>query len=271
MLITKQDFIRLAVIVIVWYLGLTYLPQIIGTCMDGECGFTAGEYVVSIAIPLAFFLVPIALEMTLYHKHLRLALSDIGLTRFSGTGIRLALIYLLPLLIFFPLFAVLTNMPLALRPNWIWFVFSAVLTNGLVEETMMRGYVFRHLREGRGFWCSAALSTIYFAGYHLPLILSAGVLIGVIGVIVAIPIGLLTAYIYERGGNTIWGSGLLHAIYNMLAFIFVFPAVTQPIANSLYLMLGIAVSTLMLAHAYRAGYGRFEARAVRATVKAVSA
>src|SRR5690348_16729671 len=66
MLTTRQDFIRLAITVIVWYLGLTYLPQITGTCTDGDCGGTAGEILVSVAIPLAFFLVPIALEMTLY-------------------------------------------------------------------------------------------------------------------------------------------------------------------------------------------------------------
>ena len=271
MLIIKQDFIRLAVIVIVWYLGLTFLPQITGTCMDGDCGFTAGEIIVSVAIPLAFFLVPIALEMTLYQKSLRLALSEIGLTRFSWRGIRMASIYLLPLLIFFPLFALLTNSPLELKPNWAWFLVSALLNNGLAEETMMRGFVFRHLREGRGFWRGAALSMLYFAGYHLPLILTEGALIGIISVIVAIPIGFLTAYIYERGRNSVWGSVLLHTVNNALAFIFVFPAATQPVASSLYLMLGIVVSILMLAYAYRTGYGRSEARAVRVPAQAVSA
>lgn len=270
MLTTKQDFIRLAVIVIVWYLGLTFLPQIIGTCMDGDCGFTAGEIVVSVAIPLAFFLVPIALEMALYQKSLRLALSDIGLTRFGWTGIRLALIYLLPLLVFFPLFGILTNTSLTLQPNWMWLALSAILTNGLVEETMMRGYVFRHLREGRGFWRSAALSTLYFAGYHLPLILTFGLLIGSISIIVAIPLGFLTAYSYERGGGTVWGAALLHAVNNMLAFIVVFPADIQPIASSLYMMLGIVVSVIVLVLAFRDGYGRSEARAGRVPANAVS-
>ena len=49
MFTSRQDFIRLAVIVIVWYLGLSYLPQIIGTCMDGEYGFSVGEIIVSVA------------------------------------------------------------------------------------------------------------------------------------------------------------------------------------------------------------------------------
>lgn len=256
MITSWRDFIRLAVIVIVWYLGLTYLPQIVGTCMDGECGFSSGEIILSVAIPLAFFVVPVALEMVLYQKELTAALSDLGVTRFSWTGIRLTMIYLLPLLIFFPLFALIANTPLATQPNWQWWVFSAVLVNGPVEETMMRGYVFRHLREGRTFWRSATLSTIYFAGYHLPLILTAGTLIGIIGVTVAVPLGFLTAYIYERGNNTIWGPALLHAVNNGLIFVFAFPDDIQPLSSSLYMSLGVVVSTVMLALAYRGGYGR---------------
>jgi hypothetical protein len=89
-------------------------------------------------------------------------------TRFRWTSIRLAAIYVLPLLVFYPLYAYATNTPLELRPNWAWFALSVVLINGLVEETMMRGYVFRHLREGRGFWHAATLATIYFAAYRLP-------------------------------------------------------------------------------------------------------
>src|SRR3989304_3459397 len=48
---SRQFFIRLAIIVIVWYLGLSYLPQIVGTCFDGECGFSIGGVIVSLASP----------------------------------------------------------------------------------------------------------------------------------------------------------------------------------------------------------------------------
>jgi len=253
---SRQLFIRLAIIVIVWYLGLSYLPQIIGTCFDGECGFTSGEIVVSFAIPLAFLALPVVLEVLLYKKNVSQALSDIGLTRFSWTGIRIAVTFLIPLLAFFPLFSLLTNTPLTAQPNWQWLILNALLVNGLAEETMMRGFVFRHLREGRSFWRAATLSTAYFAAYHLVLIFTAGPLLGIIGVVIAIPAGFLTAYIYVRGEYTILGPGLGHAVYNGLAFAFAFPADMQPVASSLYLVVGIAVSTLMLVFAYRAGFGR---------------
>ncbi len=256
---SRSLFVRLAIIVIVWYLGLTFLPQIVGTCLDGECGFSGGEIVLSLAIPLIFIAFPIVLEMVLYHKSLAQALSDIGMTRFNWTGIRGAVIYLLPLLAFYPLFALVANTPLVAQPNWQWHVLRIVLVNGFAEEIMMRGFVFRHVREGRSFWRAAALATLYFAAYHIFLIFTAGPVVGIFGIIVALPIGLLTAYLYERGSNTIWGPGLLHAVYNAFALVFVFPAELQPIAGSLYLLTGIVISVIMLVWVYRGQYGRVPA------------
>lgn len=265
---SRQLLVRLAVIVIVWYIGLAYLPQIMGTCLDGECGFTTGEIIVSFAIPLAIIALPVLLEIGLYKKTLSQALSDIGLTRFSWAGIRIAALYLLPLLVFFPLFSLLTNAPMTIQPNWHWLLLNVLLVNGLAEEIMMRGFVFRHLREGRPFWRAAALSTVYFAAYHLVLIATAGPLIGIIAVVTAIPAGFLTAYIYERGNNTIWSSALFHTLYNGPAFVFIFAADSQLIASSLYLLVGIVVSTLILVSAYRSGYGRSEVQVSQNAVDA---
>jgi membrane protease YdiL (CAAX protease family) len=132
---------------------------------------------------------------------------------------------------------------------------------------MMRGYVFQHLRQGRGFWRAATLSTVYFAGYHLPLILTAGPMIGIVGVVFAVPMGFLTAYIYERGENTIWGPALLHAVTNGLAYIFVYTPETQAIASSLYLGVGILTSIIMMVWAYRANYGREAARRLQPALR----
>jgi membrane protease YdiL (CAAX protease family) len=163
MISTKQDFIRLAVIVIVFYLGLTYLPQMLGTCMDGVCGFSLGEILISFAIPLAFIALPIMLEMLWYRKGLAQALSDIGITRVGGKGIRIALAYMVPLLLFFPVISLLANSPIAIRSNAVWLVINIILVNGFAEEILMRGYVFRHLREGRSFWRAATYATLFFA------------------------------------------------------------------------------------------------------------
>jgi membrane protease YdiL (CAAX protease family) len=259
---SRQLFIRLAIIVIVWYVGLSYLPQIVGTCFDGECGFSLGEIIVSLAVPLAFIALPVVLEMILYHKGLSGALSDIGITRFNWTGIRIAAVYLLPVIVYYPLFSILAQTPLVAQPNWQWRIVNVLLVNGLAEEIMMRGFVFRHIREGRPFWRAAGLATAYFAAYHIVLLFTAGVVIGIIAVIIAIPTGFLTAYIYERGRNTIWGSALLHAVYNAFALIFIFPTDLQPIASLLYLLLGSVIAITMLVWVYRSGYERSGAQAI---------
>ena len=264
---SKQLFVRLALIVIVWYLGLAFLPQIAGTCLDGDCGFTGGEIILSLAIPVAIIAVSALLDKWLDGKTVAQALSDTGLTRFSPTGIRVAALYLLPLLAFYPLFSLITNTPLSVQPNWPWLFLNVVLVNGLAEEIMMRGFVFRHLREGRPFWRAAVLSTMYFAAYHVVLIFTAGPLIGIIAVIIAIPAGLLTSYVYEKGDNTIWGNALFHATYNAPALLLVFPADVQAAASALYLLLGIAVSSLVLISAYRAGYGRGTSYTTRSTLR----
>jgi hypothetical protein len=50
--------------------------------------------------------------------------------------------------------------------------------------------------------------------------------------------------------------------------VFAFAADVQPIASSLYLLVGIGVSTLILVSAYRTGYGRGETRTSENAVEA---
>ncbi|MBK8020881.1 MAG: hypothetical protein IPK19_05495 [Chloroflexi bacterium] len=61
--------------------------------------------------------------------------------------------------------------------------------------------------------------------------------------------GFLTAYSYERGGSTIWGPVILHAVNNALVMLLFFPADIQPAASSLYIVLGIIMSILILVRA----------------------
>ena len=253
---SRRLYIVLAVIVAVWYLASTFLPQVSGSCLSGTCNSTAGIVAISLLIPVAMAAIPVVLEVVLYKKGLAQALSDIGITRFSTRALKVVLVYLLPLFAFFPLLALIASRPLALQPRAAWLVTAALLNNGLNEEIMMRGFVFRHLREGRTFWRAAALSTVYFAAYHVPLIVFAGPIVGVIGILIAIPTGLLTAYVYERGENTIWGDALVHAGTNAPAFIFTFAEDFQPIATILFLLVGIVMSIAILIWAYRSRFQR---------------
>ena len=253
---SRNLFLTLTLLVVVWYLAGNLLPEWLGTCLDGECGFSPAEVGVSLLIPFGLVAIPIGAEMVLFKKGFAQALSDIGLTRFNPTALPIALLYLLPLIAFYPLFSLSTGNQLVLQPHWEWRLLGAVLNNGLSEETMMRGFVFRHVHEGRTFWRAAVLSTVYFAGYHLALIFILGPLIGLVSTLAAIPTGLFTAYLYERGEQTLWGPYLMHIGTNGLVFIFAFAPEIQPIAASLYLLIGIISSLSIVVWAYRSGFGR---------------
>jgi membrane protease YdiL (CAAX protease family) len=156
----------------------------------------------------------------------------------------------LPLFAFFPVLAAATGRPLSIQENWLGLTAGAILNNGLNEEIMMRGFVFRRLRIERSFWRAAALSTAYFAAYHLPMLATAGLMIGTIGVIIAIPTGLLTAYVYERGEQASWASALVHAGTNAPAFLFTVGDL-QPVATPVYLVTSVVLASAIVAVAFR--------------------
>jgi membrane protease YdiL (CAAX protease family) len=250
----QRQLLTFAALIGLWYLPTFFLPKAVDTCLDGNCGFSPFDLAVTFLVPLVLFAIPVVLEVLLYRKGLRRALSDIGVTRFSFSGLVPALIYLFPLVLFFPIFSLTTNQTPSLSPAWPWLVLSAFLINGLVEEPMMRGFVFRHFRESRSFWRAATLSTAYFAAYHLVLILTDGPIVGVIAVVIAIPTGFLTAYAYEVGDNTVWGPVLLHAGTNALAFTVAYPSDVQPLATSLYLLVGVISAGAVILGAFRSGF-----------------
>jgi membrane protease YdiL (CAAX protease family) len=251
MMSSRRLHVLLTVSVAVWYLASTYLPQAAGSCLGTTCEPTPVRLVVSVLIPLAMAAVPVALERFVFGHTWSGALDALGVTRWHRGGFPAALLYLIPLFAFFPVYAAVTGQTLALQANWLGLVAGTILNNGINEETMMRGFVFRRLREGRTFWRAAALSTGYFAAYHVPLIISAGALIGTIGVIIAIPTGLLTAYVYERGNRTVWASALVHAGTNAPVFLFTVGTAPQPLASSLYMCTSIAVATAIVVVAAR--------------------
>lgn len=119
----------------------------------------------------------------------------------------------------------------------------------------MRGFVFRRLRARHAFSRAAGAATLYFAGYHVPLVFTQGAVVGTLAVVVSIPLGYLTALAYERGHNTIWGPALIHAGTNGLIMLIAMPAVVQPVVSASYLLVSTGVSTAMVLAARRKGFG----------------
>jgi membrane protease YdiL (CAAX protease family) len=251
----RYTLVLLAAIVAAWYLLTTLPRQLLGTCVDGECGFSAGEIVLSIALPLLALAFTVGAEMRLAGSTPRQALADLGVTRLHWPAVGLAALTVLPLLAFYPLYSLITTTPLALAPGWPWLLLGALLYNGVNEETMFRGLVFRRLRQDRTFWRAATLSVVIFAGAHIPSIFTFNPVVGIVSIILAIPTGYLLAYLYERGRGTIWGCVLFHAANNGIPFIIALAPDAQLVAASLYMLVGMVVSGGLMLWVFRATRG----------------
>lgn len=230
-----RAFVLLVVLVVAWFCALSYLPALFGTCFDGACEPSVTSVALSSVVPLACFAMVVVLERVLFGG----GPAALGLTRIDAGGIGRASLFLAPLLAFYPVCAWATGTTLAMRQGWGWMLVGVLLNNGLAEETMMRGFVYRHLREGRSFARAATITTTIFAAYHLPIVVSAGPVIGIAAVVLAVPAGFVTAWLYEDGRRSLAGPALMHTVHNALVMVVVLEP-DVPLAPVLYM----ATSTL---------------------------
>ncbi len=82
--------------------------------------------------------------------------------------------------------------------------FLAAIWAPLIEESLFRGLLFHHLRSSHGWWISAVISSLLFAGLHPQ---------GWVGLPVLISIALVLAGIREWRGS-IFASAAAHAMNN---------------------------------------------------------
>lgn len=94
----------------------------------------------------------------------------------------------------------------------------------ILEETIFRGFLFQILRVGRSFWSAAMLSGLLWAFFHItgliPGYSTSASLILVCGQMYQVVLSSIpAAYLFERGGNNIWGWMLVHAFYDIGIFL----------------------------------------------------
>lgn len=248
--VKRNNHVRLVAIVVVWYLIAVVPSMFIDTCRDGTCNST-GEMLATAFLPLLGVVFTIGVEMAIYREAFSAAVNRLGLSRFNGRSVWLAVLITSPLILFFPAVGAMIGEPITFVAHWPWLVLSIALTNGISEETLFRGLIFGHMRETRTFWKAALISTAYFAGVHVPLVAFNGWLIGGISILVAVPTSFLMAYLYEQGDNTIWGSAVAHTIINTMGMLFLFSDETTSMFAPLYLVLTIVVAVPFMVSAYR--------------------
>ena len=173
-------------------------------------GSTRGQ--AGIIVGAAVCLATIAAQVMLFGQRPRAAVRWLGLGRPSSAGLVAALAIGLLLVLVIPVFARVRGVSLEPYPGWLWLVPGLFAQGGIAEEILFRGYLFHHIREGRPFWRAALLALGPFAAVHLWLFVTMPWPVALASIALAVAVTPPLAYLFELGGNTIWGPAVLHFV-----------------------------------------------------------
>ena len=167
----------------------------------GQAGLIVASLVVAAAV---------GIERLFFVPTMRSAAHLLGLARPRATGLIVSGAACLILFAVVPAFARATGASATLLPGSLALLPGLFAQAGIAEETLFRGYLFRHLRRHRTFWHAAGISMIPFVAVHLILFLSMPWIVALGALLLAVVLSFPLAHLFELGGNTIWAPALLH-------------------------------------------------------------
>src|SRR5215210_9312121 len=149
------------------------------------------------ALVCAFvILAALAVERLLFGIGPRRALRSLGFGRPNERAVLVGLLVTLAMISFYPVFSRVTGAQISLRDGWMLMALGQFLQHGIAEEVLFRGYLFRHLREGRSFWRAAFLSMVPFVAVHLLLLTYLDFATAFASILVAIATAFPLAYMF---------------------------------------------------------------------------
>lgn len=169
----------------------------------GEAGLAVCALVVALAL---------VAERLLTGAGLRQGARALGLARPTASALGAAVALSAALLAFYPLFSVATGATLALRADAAWLAIGMAAQGGIAEEVLFRGFLFRHVRQGRSFWRAAWLAAVPFVAVHLLLFASLDFAVALAALLVSLSLSFPLAWLFDRAGGSIWPCALVHAV-----------------------------------------------------------
>jgi membrane protease YdiL (CAAX protease family) len=185
----------------------------------------AASWLLTGAVALAAVVV---IEMVTARCGPRRALAGLGFGRPTARPLAVGVLIGALFLALLPLLSWLTDAGFALPEDWPLLALGVFALNGVAEEALYRGYLFRHLRRGRSFWRAVALGMVVHAASHLPILATAGVAVWAAASVVALASFPPLAYLFERGRNTLWAAALVHAAIDALKLVITAETMAAP-------------------------------------------
>ena len=178
--------------------------------LAGYLGSDRGQAGVAIAGVVVVAL--IAFERLLFGRTAAEAMRALGFGTPDPRGFFAVLLVVVLLVATVPLYASVRGVTLAYYPGWPSLLAGLFAQAGIAEEALFRGFLFRHLRDGRGFWHAAMLATVPFVAVHLILFATMPWPVALAAVFLSTIISFPLARLFELGGNTIWAPAILHFV-----------------------------------------------------------
>lgn len=173
-------------------------------------GSTRGEAgLVVCAIVLALTL---GAERLVAAAPVRVMLRSLGLGRATAVALGFSLALGTLLFAYFPLFTAATGARLVVRADWAVLALGMFAQAGIAEETLFRGFCYRHLRAGRSFWRGAALAAIPFVAAHLGIFFTLDFAVALAALLVSVAITVPLARLFDLAGGSIWPGAIVHAV-----------------------------------------------------------
>jgi membrane protease YdiL (CAAX protease family) len=190
----------------------------------------------------------VVFQMWLFQGRPLEALRQLGYGRPRWRAITVALILSGVMLLFFPVLSFISGARISLNSGWLWTLAGIILLNGLAEETLFRGYVFGNLRQGSSFTRAGFISLLLFAAVHLYLFVGNPFIVGLVGTLVAVSAAFPMAYLFERGGGTIWAPVIPHVAVHAIRLFAIPEELYMP---AVIAWLGLQIFLPLLVFAFR--------------------
>jgi membrane protease YdiL (CAAX protease family) len=239
---SRSELIKLLVGFAVIFLVAQFTGSVLDTCHDGACSGSLAEVLRTFILPIVWVGTAVVVELLFFKSSWSQAIRELGFGRPRLRVVLISLLACLPALAFFPLFTQVTHTSLGLAPHWPWILLSVAATNGIAEEVLFRGFLFRRLRATRPFLQAVLLSALFFSAAHLFLLAIYPPLFVALTIVLAVIVAFPFSYFFEQGGNTIWRSAIIHTVIDAAAFIVVLAPEVKGRALSLYLLVSIGAT-----------------------------
>jgi membrane protease YdiL (CAAX protease family) len=173
-------------------------------------GSVRGEH--GLVVCAAVLAAALLIECALSRQPPAQALAALGFCRPCRRACVATLLLCAALLAFFPIFELATGSHLSWHPDAL--VLAAVMfaQGGIAEELVFRSFLFRRVRVHGSFWQAAIFTTLPFFVVHLPLLATLHLPVAVAAILLSLSLSFPLAWLFERGGGSIWLPALVHAV-----------------------------------------------------------